>query len=137
MKNNISKISASIGLFTAMFLLPIVTFAQNNVYGINPEKKTLQSIVNIVVEYFKVGVYFIIGLAFITFVWNVYRYFFMETEKRKEAGMYVLFSTIGFFVILSIWGLVALLTNTFNLEKSQPLWPFSQPKSGPNIGNKF
>jgi hypothetical protein len=31
---------------------------------------------------------------------------------------------IGFFVILSIWGLVNVLSNTFNLPKNQPAWPF-------------
>jgi hypothetical protein len=76
-----------------------------------------------VVAYLGVGITVIIALAVATFVWNVYGYFFTEKDK-KEAGKYVLFSVIGFFVILSIWGLVNVLSNTFNLPKNQPAWPF-------------
>ena len=34
--------------------------------------------------------------------------------------MYVLWSVVGFFVILSFWGMVNILTNTFKLDSSQP-----------------
>lgn len=103
-----------IGLLVLAFVFPIAAFAQ---------KKDLNYIANLTTGYFKTAITLLISLAIVTFVWNVYRYFFTEKDK-KEAGMYVLFSTVGFFVILSIWGLVALLTNTFRLENEQPAWPF-------------
>lgn len=98
-----------------MFLFPLISFAQ--------EKKDLKYLVGVILEYLTIGIYLIISLAVVTFVWNVYRYFFTEKSKT-EAGMYVLYSTIGFFVILSLWGLVALLTNSLKLDNQQPNWPF-------------
>lgn len=119
MKNLIYKTSLAI----TMFLFPIITFAQ---------QKDLKYLINeVVMEYLRLAIYLIIALAVLTFVWNVYRYFFTEKDK-KEAGMYVLYSTIGFFVILSLWGLVNILTNSFKLDNNQPNWPFgSTQKTSP------
>ena len=61
----------------------------------------------------------IISLAVVTFVWNVYLYFFTEKD-REGAATYVLYSVIGFFVILSFWGLVALLRNSIVLDDQAP-----------------
>ncbi len=86
--------------------------------------RNLRDLIALVISYLNVFLILIIGLAVVTFVWNVYRYFILENEKRKEAGMYVLYSTIGFFVILSFWGLVAIITNTLNLPNYRPGFPF-------------
>lgn len=110
---NMKKYTAYI-LSALLIASPLVTFAAG---------KTLRDIIIIIMGYLSVFIYLIIGLAVVTFVWNVYRYFFTEKDK-KEAGMYVLYSTIGFFVILSFWGLVAILTNSFKLDNNQPGFPF-------------
>ncbi len=102
-----NKIKIGIALIS---LLPSITFAVG---------KDLKYIASIVVDYLNIGLGLIIAFAVVTFVWNVYLYFFTEKDK-VEAGKYVLFSVIGFFVILSFWGLVALLKNTFDLENQKP-----------------
>jgi hypothetical protein len=61
----------------------------------------------------------IIGLAIVVFVWNIFIYFFTEKDKT-EAGKYLLFSVIGFFVILSFWGIVNLFINTLQLDNDRP-----------------
>lgn len=124
MKKNIIY-STLVGILVAS---PLVTFAAG---------KTLRDVIGIIVQYLEVFIYLIISLAVVTFVWNVYRYFFTEKEK-KEAGMYVLYSTIGFFVILSLWGLVNILTQSLKLDNNQPNLPFSgsnsnQPLQGTTI----
>jgi hypothetical protein len=112
MKKNILKIGTSIALFG----FPLIAFGDN---------KDLRDIIKIVVDYLSIGIALIISLAVVTFTWNVYRYFFQaDAENKKEAGMYVLYSTIGFFVILSLWGLVNILKNTFELDNSTPTIPF-------------
>ena len=110
MKKNIFKI----GLITTFILVPLFTFAAG---------KTLKDIAGQVTDYLTIAIYLVISLAVLTFIWNVYRYFFTEKEK-KDAGMYVLYSTIGFFVMLSLWGLVTILSNTLDLPKDAPRWPF-------------
>ncbi|MES3031348.1 MAG: pilin [Patescibacteria group bacterium] len=98
--------------------------------------KTLKDIAGLVIEYLNIAIYLIIGLAIVTFVWNVYRYFFTEKDKT-EAGLYVMYSVIGFFVILSFWGLVAILRNSLKLNDRAPSFPgFNQgssrsPATGP------
>lgn len=122
MKKNIYKIGIA-----AAACVPFVAFAA---------QKTLGDIINIIIGYFTSFITLIIGLAVLTFMWNVYRYFFTEKDK-KEAGLYVMYSVIGFFVILSLWGLVNILTNTFNLDKTVPGWPFTTGGSSGTPDNLF
>jgi hypothetical protein len=95
-------------------LMPIIVFAQ---------QKDLAYIVQLVVKYFNVAIYLIMGLAVVMFVWNIFKYFIKggdDIGAKKEAGQYVLWSVVGFFVILSFWGMVNILTNTFKLDSQQP-----------------
>lgn len=111
MKNKIIKIG--ITMFGAG--TPLITFAQT---------KDLAWLMTKVTLYFSAFIKLIISLAVLTFVWNVYRYYFKADADRKEAGKYVLYSILGFFIILSFWGLVNIVDKTFNLDKQQPGWPF-------------
>ena len=63
------------------------------------------------------------GVALVVFVWNIIKYFIKEND-HKEAAPYVMWSIIGFFVILSLWGLVNILKNTFFSEgdTTAPSW---------------
>lgn len=106
----------------ALLVTPFVTSAAG---------KTLRDIIALVISYISVLIYLIISLAVVTFIWNVYRYFFTEKEK-KEAAMYVLYSVIGFFIILSFWGLVAIVTNSLKLPSDRPNFPFGSSNSSSN-----
>lgn len=122
-------------LLLSLILLPLVSFAQSTFdSGINTnnlgvktnvvkETRTLKDLAGLFVDYLNIGIELIIALAVITFIWKVYEYFFTEKD-RAEAGKYVAYSVIGFFVILSMWGLVALLRNTINLPNQRPSFPF-------------
>lgn len=108
MKNMYKKIC-----ITLLALVPVVSFAQT---------KDLKYIARLITEYLNIGLALIIALAVVVFVWNVFRYFFTEKEK-KEAGLYVMYSIIGFFVILSFWGIVAVVRNSLDLEDRTPTFP--------------
>lgn len=69
-----------------------------------------------------VAVYLLIALAVLYIVYSTVRYFIMGKEgdeARREAGMNIFYGLIGLFIIVSIWGLVALLTNTFPTSQNQ------------------
>ncbi|HEY9583710.1 MAG TPA: pilin [Candidatus Paceibacterota bacterium] len=107
------KIISKVGVI-AIVVIPIISFAQT---------RDLGDVVLLVVRYFNYAIYLILGLALLMFVWNVFKYFIKGGEDvtaRKEANLYVMWSIIGFFVILSIWGLVRILTNTFRLDSHPP-----------------
>lgn len=96
--------------------VPAITFAAT--------RKTLKDILGEVVVYLDLALKVLMGLAVLYFVWTIIQYFISpsSSEKRKEAGSYVLYSVIGFFVIISFWGIVNVLTATFNLDRAAPQW---------------
>ncbi len=69
----------------------------------------------------------IVSIAFITFVWGIYTYFISggaNPEKRSEGTKFIMYGVIGFAIIFSVWGLVALLSNFFGLGGySAPTYP--------------
>ncbi len=92
---------------TAVLITPAMALAQ---------KQTLSTVITKITGYLNSFLVLLMGLAVVFFVFYVARYFIFSVEKKKEAGQYVLYSLIGFFVILSVWGLVNILKNTFNLQ---------------------
>ena len=124
----IGKIYAGIVAIGA-FLAPALVFAQNaGASAASPSASPstgltqvtdLNSLVTKTISLFNVAVYLIVALAILTFVWNVYQYFIVkDPENRKEASLYVMYSIIGIFVILSFWGLVSIISNTLNINNS-------------------
>ncbi len=108
MKNIINKV-----LILGMTFAPAITYA---------ETKDLRYLIGLASGYLKDAMYLIIALAVVMFVWNVFQYFIKSDDvaEKKEAAQYVMWSVIGFFVILSLWGLVNIVKKTFNLEDNVP-----------------
>lgn len=57
----------------------------------------------------------LIVLATVVFLWGIVRYLSAgdDTEKLKEARRFIIWGIVGLFVMISVWGLVQLLNNTF------------------------
>ncbi|MDD5721480.1 MAG: pilin [Candidatus Pacebacteria bacterium] len=61
----------------------------------------------------------LIALAVVWFVWGVVSYMIGSDEEAKKKGRdRVIYGIIGFAVIVALWGLVNILTNTFGLTGS-------------------
>ncbi len=88
--------------------LPVITFAAATT-------KTLVGLVQVIIPYLNLALYLMMSFAVIMFVFYVIKYFVLPNEKRGEGNMYVMYSLLGFFVILSFWGLVNILLNSFDL----------------------
>ena len=65
---------------------------------------------------------FIVGLAVLVIIWGIFGYISKagEEEKRTEARMFIVRGVVGVFLMLSVWGLVNILDNSFNLSKTAP-----------------
>lgn len=59
----------------------------------------------------------LIALGVIYFIWGVITYVISDDEEAKQAGRNrIIFGIIGLAVIIGLWGLVRILTNTFGIE---------------------
>jgi len=123
-KRLITKITAG-ALTAATALMPVVAYAQTD--------KKLSDIILLIVGYIQQGLFLIMAVAVLIFVIQVVRYFVLPNENRKEAGMYVMYSVIGFFVIFSLWGLVSVVSSTFGIGDNST----NRPQNWANMMNIF
>lgn len=109
MKKNISIIVSVITIF-ALAVPALITSAA--------AKNLKELIDNVVINGILVPlVPVLVGAAVIVFIYGVLVLVFSEGgEKKEEAKQYMLWGIIGIFVMVSVWGLVAILQGTFQLE---------------------
>lgn len=104
----IKYITTSIALF-----LPSLASAATNM--------KLSDLIGKVVGYLNLALELMMGLAVVYFVWNVISYYIKPgSTEKNEAHEYIMWSLIGFFIILSLWGLVNILISTFDLGTGSP-----------------
>jgi len=60
----------------------------------------------------------LIGLAVVGFIYGIIQYFLNSEneEKRKKGKEFMLWGIIALFVIISFWGIVNILQNTFTKD---------------------
>lgn len=61
------------------------------------------------------------ALAFFVFLWGIYLYFIQggaNEEQRDKGKQLVIWGFIGFFVMISVWGIINLLLSSFSLNSS-------------------
>ena len=100
-------IALTSGTFVAL-AVPLITLAQT-VNNLSDAGSRVISVINTVL----VPVLF--AIAFIVFLWGAFQTFIVgaNDEEVKEKGKnLMLWGLIGFFVMVSIWGLVNILTGT-------------------------
>ncbi len=111
-----------LGLIGAALLFPFIAGAQSNgnVNSIQDAGDFIIGLIN------NVAVPLVFALAFIVFIWGVFNVFVVggTNEEAKEKGRaLMLYGLIGFFVMVSVWGLVHILTGSVSLENQVPDYP--------------
>lgn len=105
-------------------------FAQSGALNTAPIENLSSSLIGILNT---VVVPVVFAIAFIVFIWGVFQAFILngaEAEKRKEGAKFVLWSVIGFAVMISIWGIVNLFSSVFgNLDNNKPDFPTFGPST--------
>jgi NADH:ubiquinone oxidoreductase subunit 2 (subunit N) len=92
----------------SLLALPLLSFAA--IGSIQDLGSTIINIIN------QVLVPIVFALAFIVFIWGVFLYFIQgghDEEKRETGRTLMLYGIIGFFLMVSVWGLVNILLGTF------------------------
>lgn len=82
-----------------------------------------------------VAVPLIFAVAFIVFLFGVFRYYIAggaNPEKRKEGTQLIIYALIGFAVMIVVWGLVNVIIGTLGITNNNrpPLPTFSNTGSG-------
>jgi len=93
---------------------------------INKDMKSIEGIINWgTCLLSKSVVPFLFALAVASFIWGVIQFYLNpeNEEKRKKGKSFIVGGLIALFVMVSIWGLVGILTNTFETTGSTPELP--------------
>lgn len=106
-------------------MLPALAFAQ--------QVTSVQSAGSFVVNFINtVAVPVLFAIAFIVFIFGVFQYFIMsrgDEEKSANAKNLMLYGLIGFFLMVSVWGLVNILIGTVSLNSNTPTFPTAKSVS--------
>ena len=106
----------------AAFAVPLVSLAAVNNLS-DAGSFIINTINNVIVPV-------LFAVAFIVFLWGAFKTFILgaTSEEVKEQGKnLMLWGLIGFFVMVSIWGLVNILTGTVSFGNNTGV---SQPGAG-------
>lgn len=102
------------------FLLPAFAFAQSATQPI----QSAQALSSWIVDFINnILVPLIFALSFVVFIFGIFRYFIAgaaNEEKRKSGRDIMIYGIIGFAVMITVWGLVHLLTGTITLNNNLP-----------------
>lgn len=72
------------------------------------------SLVGLFISMIKTVVPLIVGLTLLYFIWGIFQLVSSNSEdSRKEAVGYITYGIVALFVMVSVWGLVSILTSTF------------------------
>lgn len=107
----ISKFIAP-SLSVISFALPFLAMAQVNVTYAKTISGSIISFINSVL------VPVLMAVAFIFFIFGVYKYFILgaaEEKSREDGKKFVMWGLIGFVIIFSVWALVAVVSTTLGL----------------------
>lgn len=107
-----------LGYITGAFAFPFLAFAQ-----VNSLYQAGAIIINLINN---VAVPIVFAVAFIVFIFGIFQYFIQgghDEEKRAAGRSLMLWGLIGFFVMVSVWGLVNILRGTFQLNQGAPQYP--------------
>lgn len=63
----------------------------------------------------------IFSIAFVVFMYGVIKYVIASDSKEKDEGKkFLMWGIIGLFVMVSVWGIVGLVSNSLGLENTVP-----------------
>ena len=110
--NKIRKI-INAGILTFIVLLPLFVLAAN----------PLLAVLKNFMQWTGDAITITIGLAIAFFFYGLAKYILNagDEEKKKEGKSIMIWGVIALFVMVSIWGIINVLADTFGVKKDQGL----------------
>jgi heme/copper-type cytochrome/quinol oxidase subunit 4 len=78
--------------------------------------KVVSGIINAVIP-------IILALAVLLFFWGLAMYMLKAGEEKQEGINIMIMGTIAIFVMVSIWGIIRVLQQTFQVDSAKPIIP--------------
>ena len=73
-----------------------------------------KEVVQLIIGMIQAVVPLVVGLTLLVFIWGIFQLVRNNNEdSRKEAIAVITYGIIALFVMVSVWGLVSILTSTF------------------------
>jgi NADH:ubiquinone oxidoreductase subunit 2 (subunit N) len=117
-----------IGYIVSALALPFLALAQGGSgTAVNSVQGAGQFLIDLINNVFVPVVF---ALAFFVFIWGIFQYFIQgghDEEKRESGKSLMLWGLIGFFVMVSVWGLVQILVGTVGLSNTAPVPDIAAP----------
>jgi len=105
-----------VGIIMAAFMsVPFVSHAAT-ITSLQGFATTLVDLIN------KGVVPLLMGVALVQFLWGLAG-LLSDSKKKDEAKERMIWGIVGLFVMVSVWGIVNLLVNSFNLGNTQVTIP--------------
>lgn len=108
-------------------LFPALALAQSSGQPTLSQLNNANDVITRISSFADVVVYILVALAVVYIVYATVQYFVKGTtgdENRRAAGMQILWGIIGLAIIVSLWGLVNILLNTFATNTNAPTTRF-------------
>lgn len=129
--SRLARLLAPVSFFFASFSLALAQStsggAANQTTGAGSLDQLGRYLNQFIVFFDRYLVPLIFAIAFIVFLWGVYTYFILggaNEEKRQEGQKFVMYAIIGFALMISVWGIVNLLNNSFGFAgQNKPALP--------------
>jgi ABC-type nickel/cobalt efflux system permease component RcnA len=91
--------------------LALITFTPALAFA---QARDFKGLVQIIVDLIKSLIPLIVALTLLVFMWGIFQLVRSNSEdSRKEAIAVITYGIISLFVMVSVWGLVSILTSTF------------------------
>jgi hypothetical protein len=120
-------------LSSTLAFLPMMAAAQDATYELD-SSGNLEGFLSSILDFINgVLIPFILGVAFLLFVWGMFQYFIAggANEEAKEKGKSLLiYAILGFVIIIVFWGVINLLSSATGLDGGDADFDIS----GPSIG---
>ncbi|MFA5095102.1 MAG: pilin [Candidatus Paceibacterota bacterium] len=114
MKKKLGVLSGAVLSF-----MPLMALAQNATGCDSVQLGTIQSIICKIGNILDTIIPVLVVLGVVYFVWGVVTYVISSDEEAKKTGrMRMIYGIIGLVVIVAMWGLVGIVTRTFDLTGS-------------------
>ncbi len=117
MKKKLVKFTS---LITLVASYPVIAFAQGvpGPCGVFPGLNGIMCKISEILGYV---LPVLVALGVVYFVWGVVQYVINDSDEAKKKGKdRMIFGIIGLAVIISLWGLVFILVDTFGTEGGAP-----------------